>query len=108
LPSHTFGADGFTGGTGCNSIQRSFLAHAGRLLAPPPIAIERGCAEPIRSQETRILDLLAAAPRIASTADGRLGPRRYAASFACGACPTNTRHHLQRADIPFAARWLFD
>lgn len=71
-PAIAFGADGFTGSTGCNSMQGSFLAHAGRLFTTPPIATEQGCAEPLRSQEARMLGLIAAGPRIAFAARGGL------------------------------------
>jgi heat shock protein HslJ len=69
-PRIAFGPTGYSGGTGCNSMQGHYLAHGRRFFAAPPIRTEMGCAEPLRSQEERIAALLAAAPRIALGGDG--------------------------------------
>jgi heat shock protein HslJ len=71
-PSLSFGADSYSGGTGCNSLQGYFLAHARRLFATPPIATEMGCGGAVGAQERRVLELIAAGPRIAQAGDRRL------------------------------------
>jgi heat shock protein HslJ len=71
-PRIAFGPSGFSGGTGCNSMQGHYLAHARRFFAPPPMRTEMGCPEPLRSQEERIAGLLAAAPRIALAGPGEI------------------------------------
>ena len=71
-PGIAFGPTGFSGGTGCNSMQGHYLAHGRRVFAAPPIRTEMGCAGPLRIQEERIAGLLAAAPRIALGEDGEI------------------------------------
>jgi heat shock protein HslJ len=71
-PRIAFGPTGFSGGTGCNSMQGHYLAHARRVFAAPPMRTEIGCPGPLRTQEERIASLLTAAPRIALAGGGEI------------------------------------
>ncbi|HEY0013090.1 MAG TPA: META domain-containing protein [Allosphingosinicella sp.] len=71
-PRIAFGPSGFSGGTGCNSMQGHYLAHGRRLFAPPPMRTQMACGEPLRSQEERIASLLSSAPRIAVAEEGEI------------------------------------
>jgi len=64
-PRIAFGPTGFSGSTGCNSMQGNHIAHARRLFAAPPVMTQMGCGGALAAQERRIASLLAAAPRIA-------------------------------------------
>lgn len=63
LPRLDFGATGYGGSTGCNSILGNFVARAGRLYTHPGPTTEKGCGS-LSAQENRIYALLRAAPRI--------------------------------------------
>jgi heat shock protein HslJ len=71
-PRIAFGPAGFSGSTGCNSMQGHYLAHGRRLFAAPPLRTEIGCPGALRVQEATIASLLASAPRIALGADGEI------------------------------------
>ncbi|MCC2978258.1 META domain-containing protein [Sphingomonas sp. PL-96] len=61
-----FGAMGYTGSTGCNSISGDYVTRGSRLYTNPGASTERGCGT-LTTQESRIQALLRASPQISRT-----------------------------------------
>ncbi len=67
-----FGANGYSGSAGCNSLQGYYLAHARRFFSAPPIQTEMACGGGLNEQEAKVGRILTSSPAIAISADGSL------------------------------------
>ena len=67
-----FGATGYSGSAGCNSMQGYYLAYAGRFYSAPPMQTEMACVGPVAAQEELVAKILASGPRVASAGDAEI------------------------------------
>ncbi len=62
-----FGATGYSGSAGCNSMQGYYLAHSRRFFSAPPMQTEMACVGPVAAQEELVARILVSGPRLASS-----------------------------------------
>lgn len=68
----SFGATGYSGSAGCNSMQGYYLAQARRFFSAPPMQTEMACIGPIAAQEELVARILASGPSLASSGDAEI------------------------------------
>ena len=60
-----FGATGYSGSAGCNSLQGYYLAHARRFHSAPPMQTEMACGGGLGEQEETVGRILTSSPALA-------------------------------------------